>query len=233
MAYSALQLPLTMNTRHPITTILLSVSLALSACTTDPFTGEQQASKTALGSLIGGLAGAGIGALSGDDSKERRKRALIGAGIGALGGGVIGNYMDRQEARLRAELRDTGVSVTRRGQHLILNMPGNVTFEVNRSDIQSGFYPVLTSVSKVMKEFPQTLVDVAGHTDNTGNHAYNLGLSTRRATAVADYLRAQGVQPARLYVNGYGPDYPIADNGTAEGRQMNRRVEITLQPLSQ
>lgn len=203
------------------------------ACTTDPLTGQQSLNKAAIGSLIGAAAGAGIGALSGDDSKERRQRALIGAGIGALGGGAIGSYMDRQEALLRDQLRDTGVSVTRRGQDIILNMPGNVTFATNSAQVESEFYSVLTSVAEVLKEYRQTLVDVAGHTDSTGSRAYNMTLSQRRATSVADYLRNQGVFASRFHVNGYGPDYPIADNGTEAGKQANRRVEITLQPLEQ
>lgn len=203
------------------------------SCTTDPYTGEQQMSRTAIGSVLGSLAGAGIGAASGDDSKERRERALIGAGIGALGGGVVGNYMDRQEARLRAELQGTGVQVRRTGNQLILNMPGNITFASDSADIQSGFFPVLTSVGKVLNEFPKTLIDVAGHTDNTGSRQYNYNLSQRRAESVADFLRSQRVNPDRMYVQGFGPDHPITDNRTPEGRQQNRRVELSLQPFTQ
>ena len=140
--------------------------------------------------------------------------------------------MDRQEAKLREELQGTGVSVTRIGDDIILNMPGNITFDVNQAAINSGFYPVLNSVSKVAKEFNQTLIDVAGHTDSTGTVAYNMDLSQRRANSVAQYLQSQGIDSTRIYAEGYGPHYPIADNSTAEGRAQNRRVEIALKPLT-
>jgi outer membrane protein OmpA-like peptidoglycan-associated protein len=212
--------------------ILLIPFFVVSCQVVDPYTGEPKFSKAAAGALIGGLGGAAVGALSGDDSKERRQRALIGGGIGALAGGGIGAYMDAQEAKLRRELQSTGVSVTRRGNQIILNMPGNVTFATNSAQITSNFFPVLTSVSKVLKEYDRTLVDVAGHTDSTGTREYNYGLSKRRATSVADFLRNQAINPQRLYVQGYGPDHPIADNATAEGREQNRRVELSLQPIT-
>ena len=167
-----------------------------------------------------------------DDADERRKRALIGAGVGALAGAGIGAYMDRQEAKLREELQGTGVSVTRIGDDIILNMPGNVTFDVNQAAINASFYPVLNSVAKVAQEYNKTLIDVAGHTDSTGTVAYNMDLSQRRANSVAQYLQGQGVDSARVYAEGYGPHYPIADNSTAEGRSQNRRVEIALKPLT-
>ncbi len=212
----------------------LAGALALTpACTTNPYTGEQQLSKTALGAALAGAAGAGVGALTGDNSKERRERALIGAGIGALAGGAVGAYMDNQERRLRQELRATGVSVSRRGEELILNMPGNVTFASDSATISGNFYPVLDSVAKVLREFNKTTIDVAGHTDSTGSRDYNLRLSEERAVSVADYLRDRGVAPARFYVTGYGPDYPVADNQTAAGKRQNRRVELTLHPLTQ
>jgi outer membrane protein OmpA-like peptidoglycan-associated protein len=218
--------------RFPTNPAIIASLLALAtSCTTNPYTGEQQASKAGLGALAGGLAGAGIGALTGDDSKERRQRALIGAGIGAIGGGLIGNYMDQQEAQLRAELRNTGVQVVRKGDQLILVMPGNITFETDRDEIRSGFIPVLISVTKVLKEFNQTVIDLAGHTDSTGSRAHNMDLSTRRAYSVSDFLRSQGVREGRLDARGYGPDYPIASNNTAAGRQQNRRAELSLRPI--
>lgn len=203
----------------------------LSSCTQNPYTGERQLSKAAIGGAIGAGLGAVAGALSADDSKERRKSALLGAGIGALAGGGIGLYMDRQEAKLRQELRGTGVSVTRRGDEVILNMPGNITFATGSASISGDFFPVLTSVSKVLNEFDRTLVDVAGHTDNVGGRASNQALSERRSYSVADFLRSRGVNPARIEAQGYAFEYPIADNATDEGRQLNRRVEISLQPL--
>lgn len=204
----------------------------LTACTTNPYTGEREVSKAGKGAGIGAAVGAVAGVLTGSDADERRKRALIGAGVGALAGAGVGAYMDRQEAKLREELQGTGVSVTRLGDDIILNMPGNITFDVNQAAINSNFYPVLNSVTKVGKEFEQTLIDVAGHTDSTGTVAYNMDLSQRRARSVAQYLQSQGITPARIYAEGYGPNYPIADNGTTQGRAENRRVEIALKPLT-
>ncbi|MDX1499350.1 MAG: OmpA family protein [Woeseiaceae bacterium] len=211
----------------------LGAVVVISGCTTlDPYTREEQTSKATKGALIGAAAGAVVGLISGDDAVERRQRALIGAGVGALAGGAVGNYMDRQEAKLRAELEGTGVSVTRIGDNITLNMPGNVTFATNSADISPAFFDVLGSVAKVMKEFDKTVVEVAGHTDSTGSEQYNQALSERRANSVAQYLQARGIMSQRLITVGMGEMRPIADNGTPEGRQANRRVEITMVPLT-
>ena len=220
-----------MKLPHRLLPAVLAFAVAGNSCTTDPYTGERKISKTAVGALIAGGVGAGIGALTGDDSAERRKRAMIGAGIGAAVGGSVGAYMDRQEAKLREELRGTGVSVTRRGDQVILNMPGNITFETASSQLSAQFVPVLNSVTKVLAEFDRTIVDVAGHTDNVGGADYNQRLSQSRADAVASYLRGNGVHPARLVAIGYGYRYPVADNDSEGGRQLNRRVEISLRPV--
>ena len=206
--------------------------LVMGCQTLDPYTRETQTSKATKGAIIGAVSGAVVGLASGDDSVERRKRALIGAGVGALAGGAIGYYMDRQEAQLRAELEGTGVSVVRMGDNITLNMPGNITFATNSSDLSPGFFDVLTSVSKVLDEFDQTVVEVAGHTDSTGSDAYNQGLSERRANSVAGFLKTQGVHDQRLLIVGMGERMPVADNTTVDGRQANRRVEITMVPLT-
>ena len=211
---------------------LAVVLIALTACTTNPYTGEREASNKAKGAGIGAAIGAVIGALTGDDADERRKRALIGAGVGALSGTAVGAYMDAQEARLRDQLAGTGVSVTRMGNDVVLNMPGNITFGVDQADIQNNFIPVLDSVSLVLKEYDQTLIDVTGHTDSTGSVDYNMQLSERRANSVANYLKGTGVDHMRVYTMGVGPHYPVASNSTAEGRQANRRVELVLKPLT-
>lgn len=222
----------TMNISIRKTAILLVASgISLAACQTlDPYTQESKTSNATKGALIGAAAGAVVGLISGDDALERRQRAMAGAGIGALAGGSVGYYMDRQEAKLRAELQGTGVSVYRDGDNITLNMPGNVTFATNSSDLSPSFFAVLTSVGKVLDEFDKTVVEVAGHTDNTGSESYNQALSERRAASVAQYLKSQGVIEQRMITVGMGELRPVADNGTAEGRQLNRRVEITMVP---
>lgn len=205
--------------------------LCMAACTTDPYTGEDQAARAAIGAAVGAAVGAVAGAISTDSSKERRKRALIGAGVGALAGGAVGAYMDAQEARLRERLRNTGVAVVRKGNDITLSMPGNLTFATDSAEIRPDFYEVLRSVALVMDEYDKTIIDVVGHTDSTGSDAHNLALSERRAESVAGYLRSQGVRDIRIETVGAGERYPIADNATAEGRQANRRVELTLEPL--
>jgi outer membrane protein OmpA-like peptidoglycan-associated protein len=201
----------------------------IAGCTTNPFTGEKQASKTATGAAIGAATGAAIGALTG---RDRAKRAAIGAGAGALAGAAVGGYMDIQEAKLRKELEGTGVSVTRVGDELVLNMPGNVTFALNSADIRSDFYSVLNAVAIVLREYSKTLIEVTGHTDSTGSDAYNQQLSEQRAESVGNYLVAQKIQRTRIVTKGLGPRFPIASNDTPEGRSQNRRVELRLVPLT-
>jgi outer membrane protein OmpA-like peptidoglycan-associated protein len=210
----------------------LTVALLAGCTTINPYTGEQETSKTAKGAGIGALAGAAVGMLTGGDARQHRKNALIGAGIGALAGGAAGNYMDRQEAKLRAQLQGTGVSVTRNGNDITLNMPGNVTFQTNSSDLRPEFYNVLNSVALVLKEYDKTILEVAGHTDNTGAAQYNQALSERRAASVGQYLQSQGVGTQRIMTVGAGETHPVAPNTTAEGRQANRRVELTLEPIT-
>ena len=210
--------------------VVLAATMALAACTTtDPYTGEQKVSNTAGGAALGALAGAGVGLLAGGDD---RRNALIGAGIGALAGGAVGSVMDRNEAELRAQLQGTGVSVTRVGDRIVLNMPSDITFATDQDSVKSQFYPVLNSVALVLKKFNQTIVDVYGHTDSTGDDTYNYNLSQRRALSVANYLSSQGVDSRRFAVTGFGETRPIADNSSPAGRAQNRRVEIQLSPLT-
>lgn len=209
----------------------LVAALALPACTTlDLYTGEEKTSKATYGAIIGAAAGAAIGSAS--SRKDRTQKAMIGAGIGALAGAAVGNYMDQQEAELRKRLQGTGVSVTRQGDNLILNMPGNITFDVDRDEVKASFYEVLNSVAIVLKKYDKTAILIAGHTDSTGTDSYNQQLSQRRAQSVGAYLQGQGIQAVRIDAVGYGESQPIASNDTAAGRAANRRVELTLVPLT-
>ncbi|PXA96239.1 cell envelope biogenesis protein OmpA [Nostoc sp. 3335mG] len=213
--------------------LALAATMALTACTTtNPYTGQSQLSNTAGGTLIGAgggaLAGAIVGTAVGGDALVG---AAIGAGVGGLAGAGIGAYMDQQEAELRAQLQGTGVSVTRVGDQVILNMPSNITFATDQSTVQPQFNQTLVSVALVLKKFDKTTVGVFGHTDSTGDANHNLQLSQRRAVSVATVLASQGVDQRRFYIEGKGATSPIASNGTESGRAQNRRVEIQLSPI--
>lgn len=208
-------------------------STLLLGCVTNPDTGEQEVSNKGKGAAIGAAVGALLGVATGDDGKERRKRALIGAGIGALAGTAVGHYMDEQEEKLREELAGSGVEVERDGDQINLNMPGNITFATNSSDIRSDFFDTLNRVASVMKEYDRTTIDVVGHTDSQGTDTYNQQLSERRAQSVSRYLASNGVQNARIVAIGRGETQPVSTNDTDEGRQENRRVELKLQPIVQ
>ena len=219
--------------RARLATVAVALAtMSLSACASvDPYTGQSRTSRAAYGAGIGALAGAAIGALTNTShSREMQKNALIGAGIGALAGGGVGAYMDNQAQELSSELRGTGVSVSRNGDQIILNMPGNVTCPTTGSDVNSNFYPVLRSVAKVLTHFNQTLIDVQGFTDSSGSAEFNQNLSQQRANSVAAYLAGQGVAPGRMIVTGRGEAAPIASNATPEGKAQNRRVEIQISP---
>ena len=207
------------------------LALSLTACSTlDPYTGEKQASNATKGAGIGAIAGAVIGAATASKN-DREKAILTGAAAGAAAGGGIGYYMDRQEKKLRDQLVGSGVQVQREGDNLRLIMPGNITFQTDSAQIRGNFYSVLDSVSLVLKEFKDTSILVAGHTDSVGNDSYNQGLSERRAYSVKNYLSSAGIPSGRVQAMGFGERHPVASNSTAQGREQNRRVELELEPL--
>jgi outer membrane protein OmpA-like peptidoglycan-associated protein len=210
-------------------------ALSLAACSTvNPYTNQTQLSNTAGGTMVGAGSGAILGAIVGTATgTDPRVAALLGAGIGGITGAAIGSYMDQQEAELRAQLQGTGVSVTRVGQQIILNMPSNITFGVDSASVQPTFNETLISVGLVLRKFNKTIVDVYGHTDNTGSDAHNQDLSQRRAVAVATVLANQGIDQRRFYIEGKGETDPIASNSNETGRSQNRRVEIQISPIQQ
>ena len=200
------------------------------ACTTvNPYTRETQTSKAIKGAGIGAAAGAVAGLLTKGDKLDN---ALIGAGVGAIAGGGVGYYMDVQEAKLRQRLDGTGVCVTRVGDNITLNMPSNITFALNSADLNSQFFSALEGVGVVLKEYNKTVIEIAGHTDSSGSDQYNQTLSQRRAQAVANYLTSQGVKGERLITVGAGEAHPVASNDTEQGRASNRRVELTIVPVT-
>lgn len=206
------------------------VACMAAGCTTiNPYTQESQTSKAVKGAGIGAAAGAVVGLLTKGDKLEN---ALIGAGVGALAGGGVGYYMDVQEAKLRQRLEGTGVSVTRVGDNITLNMPSSITFALNSADLNAQFYNALDGVSLVLKEYNKTVIEVAGHTDSSGSDQYNQQLSQRRAGAVASYLGSHGVNNQRLITVGAGEAHPVASNDSEAGRSQNRRVEMTIVPIT-
>lgn len=210
--------------------------LLVAGCQTfDPYTGEEKTSNTAKGAGIGAGVGAVLAYLTNrkKSSKKRKEAMLKAAGIGAIAGGGVGYYMDTQEAKLRKQLRSTGVSVERDGDNINLIMPGNITFQTGKSELNTSFHDVLDSVVLVLNEFNQTVIVVAGHTDSVGSDAANQALSERRASSVASYLVAKQVVEARIEAVGFGEKHPIADNGTDAGRAQNRRVELSLIPITE
>lgn len=219
--------------RAKLLVVGVSVAALLGACTTtDPYSSTPRRNNTATGAIAGAVGGALLGYLTNtSNSEEGRKNALIGAGIGALGGAAVGAYMDRQQRELEAELSGTGVGVARQGDNLVLRMPADVSFATNQATIDPRFYATLDDVAAVLNRYDQSIVDIIGHADSDGAEDYNLDLSRRRASSVAQYLVSRNVLPDRLYVDGRGESAPIASNATAEGKAMNRRVEILIRPF--
>ena len=210
--------------------VVAAALIAVAACeTVNPYTNETQTSKAAKGAGIGAAAGAVVGLLTKGDKLQN---ALIGAGVGALAGGGVGYYMDVQEKKLRDRLAGTGVSVTRMGDNITLNMPSNITFALNSADLNQQFFNALDGVSMVLKEYDKTVIEVAGHTDSSGSDQYNQALSERRAQAVAGYLGSHAVKTQRLITIGAGEAHPVASNDTEQGRSQNRRVELTIVPVT-
>ena len=211
--------------------IAAAAALFMVGCTTtDPYTGAQTPNRAVNGAILGALGGAAAGTLAGGND---RRNAMVGAGIGAIAGAGIGAYMDNQQRKLNEQLRNTGVGVTRTGENEItLNMPSDITFDVNQSTVKPQFRDTLYNVAQTLREYESTTVDVAGHADSDGANDYNMALSQRRADAVASVLTSNGVNPVRLVAVGFGEERPIATNATAAGKAQNRRVEIKLRGVT-
>jgi outer membrane protein OmpA-like peptidoglycan-associated protein len=204
--------------------------VAVSGCVTDPNTGEQKISRTAIGAGAGALGGLLLGGLIGGGTGR-----ILGAGIGGLAGGAIGYTMDRQIKELRESTAGSGVDIspTDNGQAILVNLPEGVTFDVGSAALQPAFRATLDQIAQSMNQYPDSLIDVYGHTDSTGSEQFNQTLSESRARTVANYLSMQGVSGARVRSQGFGETMPVADNNTEEGRRRNRRVEIKIVPISQ
>ncbi len=210
---------------------LAALSLVtVTACVTDPNTGEKKVSRTAMGAGGGALAGLLLGGLIGGGTGR-----IIGAGIGGVAGGAVGYQMDKQIKELKESTAGSGVDITEtdNGQAILVNLPDGVTFDVDSATLKPQFRDTLNQIGGSMKQYPNSLIDVYGHTDSTGSDAYNQSLSERRASTVANYLVSQGVSASRIRSQGFGETMPVASNDTEQGRQRNRRVEIKIVPITQ
>lgn len=220
-----------MNKSRLLLSSLAAFSLVtVSACVTDPNTGEKKASRAVLGgvggTVLGGLLGGVIGGKTG---------RIIGAGIGGVAGGVVGYKMDQQIREIREQTAGSGVEVTPtdNGSAILVNLPDGVTFDVASYTLKPQFRGTLDQIAESINKYPNSLIDVYGHTDSTGSDAYNQTLSENRARTVGNYLTMRGVSAARVRTMGFGETQPIADNTTDAGRAKNRRVEIKIVPISQ
>ena len=221
--------------RRAIIALLIGALVLASTpgCVTDPYTGEQRVAKTAIGGVLGAGIGAGVAAgIAALAGKDAAKAAMIGGGVGALGGAAVGAYMDAQDAKLRKFLEGTGVRVVRTGDQITLVMPSNITFDTDSATLRGDFLDVMHAVGLVLTEYPKTIIEVMGHTDSSGSDSYNLALSRRRAQSVGDRLTSEGVAAVRILTEGFGEQYPVAPNDTAANKQLNRRVELRLSPLT-
>ena len=181
--------------------------------------------KAALGTLIGAAAGYGVSKGNANTSSQNNRAAAIGAVVG----GATGVYLDNKEKKLRQQMAGTGVEVKRNPDGSVgLVMPGNITFDTNKSNIKPNFYSTLNKVAQTLTEDNKSGILVTGYTDSTGNDSINIPLSQARAQSVASYLASQGVSTTRINAQGQGSANPIASNATAEGREQNRRVEISI-----
>lgn len=210
--------------------IALTSVLVLTACV--PTTNApQEQNRTRDGAILGGAIGALAGIAVGDDAGERRRGAAIGAALGAGIGAAIGNQLDQQAAELEQSL-DNRVGIVNTGDRLIVTMPQDLLFDVDSALVRPDLRSDLRLLAASLQDYPNTTIDIIGHTDNTGSAAYNQNLSARRAASVAAILSDTGVARSRLRAFGLGEDDPIASNLTPEGRAQNRRVEIIIRPIS-
>jgi outer membrane protein OmpA-like peptidoglycan-associated protein len=209
-------------------TILATASaLALSGCVTN--SAQPMGERTQSGAILGGILGAAAGAI-GNDS-DPGLGAVVGGAAGALAGGAIGAALDRQAQDLRGNLSNDDIRIQNTGEELIVTMPEGILFDIDSAAIRASLQSDLRALARNLQQYPNTTVDVIGHTDNTGSAQYNQDLSSRRAQAVAGVLLEAGVAPSRVRAFGRGETEPVATNLTPDGRQQNRRVEVIIRPV--
>jgi outer membrane protein OmpA-like peptidoglycan-associated protein len=211
-----------------LATIAAASALALTGCVSN--TADPNANRTRDGAIVGGMLGAFLGATADDDNRGRN--AVLGAAAGAVAGGAIGAALDRQARDLRASMANERIRIRNTGEELIVTMPEGILFDFDSAAIRAGLQADLRALARNLQQYPNTTVDVIGHTDSEGSPEYNMDLSSRRAAAVAGVLLEEGVAPSRVRSYGRGESEPVATNLTPEGRQQNRRVEVVIRPVA-
>ncbi|MEY3005207.1 MAG: hypothetical protein RLZZ491_2383 [Pseudomonadota bacterium] len=202
-------------------------ALTLTGCVSN--SAQPMGQRTQSGAIIGGMLGGFLGATNNDSNPGLG--AVVGAATGALAGGAIGAALDRQAQDLRGTLANDQIMIQNTGRELIVTMPDGILFDIDSAAIRASLQSDIRALARNLQQYPDTNVNVLGHTDNTGSAAYNEDLSARRAQAVAGVLLEEGVAPWRVRALGRGEDDPVASNLTAEGRQLNRRVEVIITPI--
>jgi len=210
-----------------LTAVTLASALALTGCVSN--TADPNANRTRDGAIVGGLLGGFLGATADDDNRGRN--AVLGAAAGAVAGGAIGAALDRQAQDLRASMANDDILIRNTGEELIVTMPEGILFDFDSAAIRAGLQADLRALARNLQQYPDTTVDVIGHTDSDGSPEYNMDLSSRRAGAVAGVLLEEGVSPGRVRSFGRGEEQPVATNLTPEGRAQNRRVEVIIRPI--
>jgi len=217
---------------HPRFSLALVAALALSACTDPDQYTENPKDRTIEGAALGAITGALAGGSIGPDGEQKAQNAVAGALVGAVAGSFIGSQLDRQAQQLEQSFGNDRIKVTNTGDALIVTMPQDILFATDSATLSPALRGDLRILAGSLNEFRSSTVDVIGHTDNTGSAAYNLTLSQQRAQSVVEALVANGVRAARFRAIGRGEDRPVATNQTAEGRALNRRVDIVIRPVS-
>ncbi|WP_425049523.1 OmpA family protein [Psychromarinibacter sp. S121] len=220
-------MPITLKTPLVLATVS---ALALTACTSPDTPTNNPNQRTGEGAAIGGLLGALAGVAVGDDAGSRRRGALIGGLVGAGVGAAVGYDLDKQAAELRRDFDNSGIQIINNGNTLTVRMPQDILFPTDSAAVSSSLQGDLRVLANSLQQYPNSVVQVVGHTDNTGAASYNQDLSVRRANSVASVLIGAGTPSSRVSVSGRGEDAPIASNLTPEGRAQNRRVDITIIP---
>ncbi|MCK8482859.1 OmpA family protein [Aliiroseovarius sp. S2029] len=219
-----------MQLKHTVLSFAVIGVLATTACTSPTQSPTSNVGpRTQNGAAIGAIAGGLLGATRKGDGKLGK--AAVGAVIGGVIGGAIGQQLDKQAGDLRQSINNDRIKIVNTGSELIVTMPQDILFATDSAQVSYALQSDLRAVADNLRQYPNSVIEVVGHTDNVGNAEYNLSLSKRRAASVASVLISNGVPSSRVVTIGYGEDRPVASNLDAYGRQQNRRVEIIIRPI--